>query len=239
MKRVLLIGGTDSSGGAGLTRDASVAHEHGCLAKPVVTCVTAQTNAAVRMIHEVPASVIVAQIDAAFADTPLDTVKIGMVGTRIVAKAIGDTLKSRNVPIVLDPVLTSTSGSKLSDEGSLESLIAIATLMTPNLEEASRLCDRPVAHCDAELSLQAKLLRGQGANAVLLKGGHGRGDTCCDHLFDNAGHQLFCLPRLMSQRRGTGCSLATALACELAFGQRLRSACDRAKKYVHDWIADQ
>lgn len=237
MSRVLLVGGTDSSGGAGLTRDAAVAHEYGCLAKPVVTCVTAQTNASVRMIHPVPVPVILAEIDAAFVETPPDAIKIGMIGGRATAEALARALTGVTVPIVLDPVLKSSSGSLLTEDGSLDDLIKRATLLTPNLEEAARLCGREPADCDAEISLQANMLREQGAHAVLMKGGHGTGALCCDHLFDDAGDQRFCLPRLPSGRRGTGCTLATALACELALGRTLRDACDRAKTYVQAWIA--
>ncbi len=237
MKRVLLIGGTDSSGGAGLARDIAVTNDYRHLAKPVVTCITAQTNTAVRLIHEVPAAVITAQINAAFADTPPDAIKVGMVGTGAAGDAITDALTSRNVPIVLDPVLKSSSGRTLSDAGSLQGLIAIATLLTPNLEEAARLSNRTFANCDAELSVQAEALRKKGAKAVLIKGGHGCGDICCDHLFDTLGRHRFCLPRLTLHKRGTGCSLATAVACELASDRPLRDACRRAKNYMQNWIA--
>ena len=236
MKRILLIGGTDSSGGAGLTRDTAVAHDLGCLGKPVVTCVTAQTNAAVTLIHEVPTPVIMAQIKAAFADTPPDAIKIGMIGTRQVADAIAEALRSQDVPVVLDPVLHATSGGKLGEDGALKRLIAMAGLVTPNLEEAAILTDRSFADGDGEMALQAEKLRKQGARAVLIKGGHGSGDMCCDHLFDERGHGKYCLPRLGQNKRGTGCSLATALACKMAQGQELRDACGGAKQYLHRWI---
>ncbi len=237
MKRVLLIGGTDSSGGAGLTRDAAVAHDYGCLGKPVVSCVTAQSNAAVHLIHEVPASVIVAQINAAFEDTPPDAIKIGMTGTSRTTNAIADALAQCRVPIVLDPVLRATSGGKLGEDGPLKRLIAMANLVTPNLEEAAILSDHPFAKCDSDIALQAEVWLGHGASAVLIKGGHGDGDMCCDHLFDSIGHCRYCLPRLKQSKRGTGCSLATALACELAQGLDIRAACSNAKEYLHSWIA--
>ncbi|MDF1671250.1 MAG: hydroxymethylpyrimidine/phosphomethylpyrimidine kinase [Roseovarius sp.] len=237
MKHVLLIGGTDSSGGAGLTRDTAVTHDLGCLGKPVVTCVTAQTNMAVHLVHQMPGLVIVAQIDAAFADTPPDVIKIGMIGARQAADAIADALIPRNVPIILDPVLRASTGGTLSEDGVLKRLISMADLVTPNLEEASALTNRPFAGSDNEIATQAEILRRHGARAVLITGGHGRGYNCCDHLFDEMGHLRFCLPRLKRSKRGTGCSLATAVGCKMAQGQEIRDACCDAKKYLHSWIA--
>ncbi|WP_372884834.1 hydroxymethylpyrimidine/phosphomethylpyrimidine kinase [Shimia sp.] len=236
MTAVLLIGGTDSSGGAGLTRDAATAHELGCIAKPVVTAVTAQTDRAVGEIHEVPAPVIAAQIAAAFDHTPPYAVKIGMVASAPAAAAIAAALRARAVTVILDPVLRASSGGALAAREFLAPLIAIADLVTPNLDEAAALSRLPVARSPADLERQAAALCGQGAGAVLIKGGHGQGPDCCDHLFDGAGQQVFCLPRLAQGRRGTGCTLATALACEIARGQELGAACARAKRYVHGWM---
>lgn len=236
MKHVLVIAGTDSSGGAGLTRDTAVASELGCSVKPVVTCVTAQTDAAVHMIHQVPPQVVVAQIRAAFADTPPDAVKIGMIGAGECADAIATALASCNVPIVIDSVLKSSSGATLFRGDCLEQLFPMATLLTPNLGEAAILTQRSPATSDAEIATQACLLLQQGAQAVLIKGGHGRGAECTDHLFDAAGHWRFSMPRLPKSNRGTGCSLATAIACNLASGQDLHDACHLAKNHIQQWI---
>jgi len=236
MKRILVIAGTDSSGGAGLTRDTATAEELGCLVKPVVTCVTAQTNTAVHSIHQVPLQAVVAQIKAAFSDTPPDAVKIGMVGTDDCANAIADALAVCTVPIVIDPVLKSSSGATLLRGSCLERLFAMATLLTPNLIEAGTLTQRPSAFSDAEIAKQAHLLREQGTQAVLIKGGHGRGDECTDHLYDAAGHWQYRMPRLPKSKRGTGCALATAIACNLASGQNLQDASRRGKEHIHRWI---
>jgi len=236
VKRILVIAGTDSSGGAGLTRDTAVTVELGCIAKPVVTCVTAQTNTAVHLIHQVPLQTVVAQIKAAFADTPPDAVKIGMIGTDECADAIADALALCTVPIVIDPVLKSSSGATLFRGGRLERLFAMATLLTPNLIEAGTLTQRPPADSDVEIATQASLLREQGTQAVLIKGGHGRGAECTDHLYDATGHWQYGLPRLPKNKRGTGCSLATAIACNLASGQNLQDASNRGKEHIHRWI---
>lgn len=238
MKRILVIAGTDSSGGAGLTRDTAVATELGCCVKPVVTCVTAQTNAAVHVIHHVPPWVVAAQIETAFAEAPPDAVKIGMIATAECGAAIAKALADHAVPIVIDPVLKSSSGGRLFLGDHLQSIFALATLLTPNLGEAAALTHRPPAVCDQEIEIQAKLLQQQGAQAVLIKGGHGSGAQCTDHLFDAMGHWRCSLPRLMKNRRGTGCSLATAIACNLASGHSLQAATRRAKQHIHRWIDD-
>lgn len=241
MKRIMLIGGTDSSGGAGLTRDAAVTQDHGCLAKPVVTCVTAQTNSAVSLIHQLPANVICAEIKAGFADTPPDAIKIGMVGSNAaglaIANALSCAMNGRDLPIVLDPVLKSSSGGVLSTRDGVAPLFQIASLLTPNLDEVAMLSGQPLAKTDAELSRQAGILRRHGAQAVLIKDGHGWGDACCDQLFEEQDHRRFCLPRLAQSKRGTGCTLATAIACQMALGHDLQKACWRAKIHVQAWMS--
>ncbi|SLN34258.1 Hydroxymethylpyrimidine/phosphomethylpyrimidine kinase [Roseovarius albus] len=237
MKRVLIIGGSDSSGGAGLTRDTAVAHEFNCLAKPVVTCVTAQTNAAVHLVHELPAPVIASQIHAALADGPPDAIKIGMVGSKDATNAIADALTGCVIPIVIDPVLKASSGGRLGDETALARLIQMSRLLTPNLIEAGALTKHPIARSEAEIITQASMILKLGAKAVLIKGGHSAEHTCCDHLVDKEGKHKFCLPRLEQEKRGTGCSLATVVACEIAWGSDLREACTRAKEHIHEWIS--
>ncbi len=239
MTRVLLIGGTDSSGGAGMTRDTIVASDHACLAKPVVTCVTAQTNSGVDLVQTVPAHVVAAQISAAYSDTPPLAIKIGMVGQRETAKAIAHALNKTNVPVVFDPVLRASTGAQLSDADALNGLLAQSTLVTPNLSEASRLAHDAIATNDDDIRFQADILRQNGAQAVLIKGGHASGANCCDHLFDGSGHVTLCAPRLPVDARGTGCTLSTAIACELALGRTLSDACRAAKAYVQRWLNDQ
>ncbi|MBT2131020.1 hydroxymethylpyrimidine/phosphomethylpyrimidine kinase [Aliiroseovarius lamellibrachiae] len=241
MKRIMLIGGTDSSGGAGLTRDTAVTQDHGCLAKPVVTCVTAQTNSAVSLIHQLPANIISEEIKAGFADTPPDAIKIGMVGSNAAALAIANALTCAmngcDLPIVLDPVLNASSGGVLSTLEGAAPLFQIASLLTPNLDEAATLSGQPLAKTSVDLSRQAGILRRHRAQAVLIKGGHRRGERCCDQLFEEQNRREFCLPRLAQSKRGTGCTLATAIACQLAAGHDLQKACWRAKIYVQAWMS--
>lgn len=237
MRPLLIIGGTDSSGGAGLTRDAAMARPFDTDVKPVVTAVTVQTGAEVRQIAAQPAALVAAQIAAAFDRDPPAAVKIGMLARSDIVTAVAAALRSRRMPIVLDPVLRASSGGALFTGGDLDELLPLARLITPNLEEAAFLTGRPQARSLDEICGQARLLLDRGARAVLIKGGHGAGPECTDHLFDDDAHLVFAAPRLRRKRRGTGCALATAIACELAAGERLSAACERAKTRIWHWIA--
>ncbi|MEP2715046.1 hydroxymethylpyrimidine/phosphomethylpyrimidine kinase, partial [Pseudophaeobacter sp.] len=238
MSRILVIAGTDSSGGAGLSRDIAMAASMGCSVSPVVTAVTVQTNAALIASHPVPPEIIGAQVRAAFApggESPR-AVKIGMIGTPEAARQLVQALP-QGIPIVLDPVLKSSSGGELMTAETLRLLLERVTLLTPNLQESARL-SAAFAPPDMNAALtqpstaeptqdpetlhwQADQLRATGVQAVLIKGGHGRGTDSTDHLYASAGHSSFAAPRLPVEKRGTGCSLATAIACALAQGNCL------------------
>ncbi|WP_282158392.1 bifunctional hydroxymethylpyrimidine kinase/phosphomethylpyrimidine kinase [Shimia thalassica] len=233
MTQIMIIGGTDSSGGAGLTRDTATAHALGVSVLPVVTAVTAQTDRAVVDMALMPPDLIAAQISAGFAGGRPSRVKIGMLGTRAIALVVAEALADCRVPVVLDPVLASTSGKSLLAGMLPEALIERADLITPNLVEAARLTGKG----DAGISDQASALLDRGAGAVLIKGGHGQGRDAVDHLFDQQGHYTFTAPRLAKGKRGTGCTLATAIACSLAQGKALDVACGEAKSFVHGWLS--
>ncbi len=239
MKRLLVIAGTDSSGGAGLTRDVAVATALGCAVTPVVTAVTAQTDDAIHDIHPIPSDVVRSQIEAAFEQGPPDAIKIGMLGMSDIAATLASALRDIDVPVVLDPVLKSTSGGVLTRKTRIEPLLARSTLVTPNIPEAAALTNSSCAVEGDDIAAQAAKLRAMGAGAVLVKGGHGEGAECIDHLFDPSGHFQLAARRLPVNRRGTGCALSTAIACHLALGQDLPEACRRAKAYVHRWISER
>lgn len=242
MSTLMLIAGSDSSGGAGISRDVATATQLGLHASPVLTAVTAQTDAAVLQNHPVPPHIIQAQIAAAISGTPPSAIKIGMLGSAQAAMAVKDSLASNTLPVILDPVLKSTSGASLYSNNTLRSnnslrdIFAITTLITPNLLEAASLTDLPVAITDADIQLQAAQLIAQGASAVLIKGGHGCGRDSVDHLFSAAQHIQFAAPRLPRQKRGTGCTLSTAIAGYIALGNPLKDACRLAKQHVHHWL---
>jgi hydroxymethylpyrimidine/phosphomethylpyrimidine kinase len=242
MSRILVVAGSDSSGGAGLSRDIAMAHSLGCSVSPVVTAVTVQTNQALMASHPVPPEIITAQVKAAFdpgGQCPL-AVKIGMIGTPQAAAQLSEALPI-GVPIVLDSVLKSSSGGVLMTPDSLAPLLQRVTLLTPNLEECTQLSgcypDINMAPDLPQLALQARHILARGVAAVLIKGGHAAGPQSTDHLFTTESHHAFSSPRLAKDKRGTGCSLATAIACELAQGTNLQEACAEAKKSVTDWLS--
>ena len=238
MSAVLVIGGTDSSGGAGLARDlATLAHLR-TRAVCAVTAVTAQSDRAVSAVHVVPVDVVRAQITAALATCAVAAIKIGMLATRATVEAVADALPPRGrVPLVLDPVLASSSGAALLDAAGRsalrELLLARATILTPNIPEAAALLEQPPAHAEAELVSQGRALLALGPEAVLLKGGHGTGLEATDLLLQSdAAPRRLSAPRLLATRRGTGCTLASAIAAALAAGCDVSEACVRAKQHV-------
>jgi hydroxymethylpyrimidine/phosphomethylpyrimidine kinase len=237
--RILVIAGTDSSGGAGLTRDTATATQLGCRVAPVVTAVTVQTGRALTCVSPVPARIIEAQICAALQDAPIAAVKIGMIGSDEAARAIARCLPP-DVPVVLDPVLKTTSGGTLGSGQSLAPLLDRVTLLTPNLDESAVLSGRPTSDTPGALRRQADALLASGVHggpkAVLIKGGHGTGAQSRDHLFSRCSHEVFTAPRLAREMRGTGCTLATAIACNLAKGLTVSAACAEAKRTLTDWL---
>ena len=179
---VLVIAATDSSGGAGLTRDVRVLTDFAVDALCVVTAVTAQSDKKVSAVHHVPPEVIRAQIAATFATRRIDAIKIGMLGTQATVEAVVEELTAagaslpNEIPIVVDPVLVATSGGVLLESGGRAaltgSLFRMATLVTPNVPEAAALLGELAAANEAELIQQGARLLGLGSRAILLKGGH-------------------------------------------------------------------
>ena len=237
MRAVLLIGGTDSSGGAGLVRDVYTLAQLDTGALCAVTAVTVQTDTRLEGIHAVPPAIVSAQIAAALTNAQLGAVKIGMLGSAAVVRAVASGLAASSLPVVLDPVLAaSAGGSLLAQDGRqalLEYLLPRVTVLTPNIPEAAALLSLPPAQEEGALLGQAQALLARGAAAVLLKGGHGTGAQSTDYLV-RAGRapQLLRAARAPHALRGTGCALATAVAAGLAAGLELGEACVRAKHYV-------
>jgi len=254
MPAVLVIGGTDSSGGAGLSRDLRVLTDCDVLGVPVVTGVTAQTHAAVHSMHAVPPEVVREQISAALESNVILAIKIGMLGARATVEAVARSLPVNDaVPIVLDPVLVASSGKALVDDSGREAmrelLLPNVTLLTPNIPEAAALLDAAASHgatathecvsCEAALHDEATLvdlaqrLRALGPQAVLVKGGHGSGEHCVDILSCDDGEIVrLSARRLPVTMRGTGCALASAIAAGLARGLPLPYACRFGKHYL-------
>jgi hydroxymethylpyrimidine/phosphomethylpyrimidine kinase len=233
-----VIAGSDSSGGAGIVRDVAVLAELGCEALCTVCAVTAQTHGQLVSVHHVPPQIVRAQITTALESAPIAAIKIGMLGTAATVSAVADSLpRGGTIPIVLDPVLLSSSGGVLLDEAGRAQmrsrLFPLATVLTPNIPEAASLCATAPATDREALLAQARSLLATGARAVLLKGGHAAGAESVDLLLTAEGRpQWLSSPRLDARCRGTGCALASAIAAGLAGGAAIEEACASAKDYV-------
>ena len=235
---VLSIAGSDPSGGAGIQADLKTFSALGCYGMAVITALTAQNTQGVTGVHVPDAAFIAQQIDAIFADVRVDAVKIGMLGSPEIVQAVAGAL-ARHKPqhIVLDPVLVATSGHSLGAPGVVgamrEKLFPIATLITPNLPEAARLAEVDMPADEAGLEHLARVLAGQGARAVLVKGGHLSGETAQDVLFTEGRVSHFSAPRVKTKNtHGTGCTLSSAIAAHLAKGFGLEQAVQKAKDYL-------
>ena len=237
MSAVLVIAGTDSSGGAGLTRDVRTLTRFATRALCVVTAVTAQSDTQLEAVHVIPAKLVRAQMTAALATCRVDAIKVGMLATRATVLAVTAALPATPLPLVLDPVLISSSGGELLDEAGRSALCTAllprTTVLTPNIPEAAALLGTHSARGEAQLLQQAAALLALGPRAVLLKGGHGDGAEAVDLLLAAAAPPRWLrAPRVDAMRRGTGCALASAIAAGLAGGLELAHACERAKQHV-------
>ena len=232
-RTALTIAGSDSGGGAGIQADLKSFSARGVFGASAITAITAQNTVGVTAIHPIPTDVVAAQISAVLDDIGADAVKIGMLASADIIHAVADALEGYGGPIVLDPVMVSKSGDALLAEEAVaalrDRLIPRATVLTPNLPEAARLTEKPVA----AIAEQASLLRGMGARAVIMKGGHGTGETCCDRLF--AETAMDCeSPRIDTRNtHGTGCSFSAALAAEMAKGESLETAFATSHAWLH------
>lgn len=235
---VLVIAGSDSSGGAGIARDVETVAAFGVRTCLAVTAVTAQTHDEVGSVEFIPADLVAEQISAALAANRIAAVKIGMLGTARTVAAVASALRAHpHIPVVLDPVLASSSGRLLLETDAITPLKAdlmrLCTVVTPNLIELALLCDAKTATNDAVLAKQAQHLVADGAQAVLVKGGHADGGQSTDILFrPDQPPVRFDAPRLQGTMRGTGCMLASAIAAGLAQDTSLEECVWRAKQYV-------
>lgn len=237
-KRLLTIAGSDSSGGAGLQADIKTASLFGVYAMTAVTAITVQNTCGVRRVEPVAASIVSDQIRACLEDIGADAIKVGMLASAEIVSAVTIALKkhARGIPIVLDPVLVSTSGKRLLPRDAigalLETLLPAALLITPNLPEAQTLTQvRGSNRNSAERA--GRVLMELGAKAALVKGGHGTASTVDDVLVWEGGVEIYGFPRLPTKHtHGTGCVLSTAIACGLALGFSLPLAVGRAREFL-------
>jgi hydroxymethylpyrimidine/phosphomethylpyrimidine kinase len=239
----LTIAGSDSSGGAGIQADLKTFAALGVYGASVITALTAQNTEGVSGIHQVPAEFVTAQIDAVFSDLAVGAVKIGMVAQPPVIDAIvAGLVRWSPKHVVLDPVMVATSGDRLLATEAVDALrtklIPLASVITPNLPEAAALLDEGVAADEAAVEKQGRRLLALGCKAVLIKGGHGEGAESIDYLVDSSGVTALAAPRIATKNtHGTGCSLSSAIAAELAKGADVGAAVRNAKAWVSAAIA--
>lgn len=237
--KVLVIAGSDSGGGAGIQADMKAVMAMGGYAATAITALTAQNTLGVHGIHPVPVPFIREQIAAVLEDIGADTIKTGMLGEAETVAAVAEEIERRaaGVPVVVDPVMVAKGGASLLADAAVDALrtrlIPRAILVTPNLPEAEVLLGSKVR----DLAEAAMALRALGAQAVLLKGGHGSDARVTDVLAHPGGIETFVMDRIDTQHtHGTGCTLASAIAAGLAQGLGLVAAVRRARAYVQEAI---
>lgn len=233
---VLTIAGSDSGGGAGIQADLKTFAAHGVHGLSAIAALTAQNTRGVQAVHVPPVAFLKAQLDSVFTDFDVRAVKIGMLANAKVVDTVADALETYQPKhVVLDPVMVSSSGHTLLETRAIrrlvDRLLPLATVITPNIDEAVLLLDHTI---DSDEEAEAALveLLALGAKAVLLKGGHLRGKTVIDRLDTGKALYEFEHPRLKVSGHGTGCTLSSAIAANLALKKSLPDACQVAGDYV-------
>jgi len=241
---VLTIAGSDGSGGAGIQADIKTFAALECYGLSVITAITAQNTMGVHSLYPLSAPCVIGQFEALAADIEIDAVKIGMLGNTAIINAVAALLRQlkEKPPIILDTILRSSSGATLLAPDAINlmktELIPLATLITPNLPEAAVLTGEtsPPATPEAIEKCAMKLLE-SGANAVLLKGGHGDGIECRDCLLADNRYVWFSSRKITTNNtHGTGCTLSSAIAAFMAKGEPIEVAVRSAKAYLDQAI---
>lgn len=232
----MTIAGSDSSGGAGIQADIKTMTANGVYAMSAITALTAQNTTGVQGIMAVDAKFLEQQIDSCISDIMPDSVKIGMVSQTELIKVIAERLRFYNVKnIVVDPVMVATSGAKLIEDSAIETLkselLPLAALCTPNIPESEILAEMKIESAD-DMITAAKIISDRYGCAVLCKGGHSLNDAN-DLLYENGKHRWFEGKRIHNPNtHGTGCTLSSAIASNLAKGFNLEESVEKAKDYI-------
>src|SRR3984957_3658771 len=236
--RVLIVAGSDSGGGAGIQADIKTVTALDGFAMTALTALTAQNTVGVHAVHPVPPDFIARQIEVVLSDLGADVIKTGMLGDSAVIDTVCEALHqfAPGVPVVVDPVMVAKGGHKLLADEAVDALrrrlLPLAAVITPTLPEAEALAGMTIASV-ADMRVAAAALLALGVPAVLLKGGHLPGDELVDLLATPDGIEVFASSRIHTKNpHGTGCTLASAVACGLAQGMTLRDAVARARAYV-------
>lgn len=236
MKTILTIAGSDCSGGAGIQADIKTITVHGMYAMSVITALTAQNTMGISGIYDVDPEFVGQQLDSIFTDIIPDCIKIGMVVSSDIVKVIADKLKQYKAgTVIVDPVMVSSSGSRLLSEEAQDTLVKdlfpIATLLTPNILEAQVLSGKVIT--TRQQQEETAVLLGQSyQTAVLIKGGHRIGEAE-DVLWENGEIHWYKASRINNDNtHGTGCTLSSAIACQLAKGETMKDSISKAKEYL-------
>jgi len=239
----MTIAGSDSCGGAGIQADLKTFSALGVFGASAVTAVTAQNTAAVSGINTMHADFVGQQIAACFADLPVGAIKTGMLANADITRTVVRELKRTReisgtlIPLIVDPVMIATSGASLLDERATatlwDELLPLATLVTPNLPEAAALTGRPE---DTDPETLGTLLLESGVGAVLVKGGHAKGETCRDLLVVHDAATAFDWPRAAGEFHGTGCAYSAAITALCARGHSLEVAISMSGEWLQRQI---
>lgn len=238
MKRILIIAGSDSGGGAGIQGDIKTVTMLGGFATTAITALTAQNTRGVFGIHEVPCDFIAQQMELVLSDIGADAIKTGMLHSAEVIHTIATCLTQHatHIPLVVDPVMIAKGGAPLLKPDAVDALkselLPLARIVTPNIPEAELLSGIRITG-EAEMLQAAEAIAKLGPRAVLIKGGHMEGDTLTDLLWDSGVITRFTSQRIATtSTHGTGCTLASAIATGLAQGVPLAQSVEKARDYV-------
>jgi hydroxymethylpyrimidine/phosphomethylpyrimidine kinase len=242
MRTALTIAGSDSGAGAGIQADLKTFAAHGVYGTTAITAVTAQNTMGVTMWQALPADLVIAQIEAVAGDIGADAVKTGMLATAAIVEAVAATIESLELPLaVVDPVMVAKGGDRLLEEDAIHAmraeLLPRAHVATPNVPEAEVLAGLPIRSLD-DMRAAARRILGLGPRVVVVKGGHLEGAEAIDVVCTPSEEYEVRGPRVSSRHtHGTGCTLASAIAANLALGASDREAIERARAYLAGAIA--
>lgn len=239
----LTIAGSDPSAGAGIQADLKTFEALGVYGLTVVTCLTAQNTCGISAMHPLPRKFITAQTEALFSDFSISAIKTGILTSAEMIEGVAVDLRKHagGIPIVIDPVIAASTGAEFMDDAAREALISdlapMATLITPNLDEAAAILELPQAETVTAMEAQAQALQEKlKCGAILLKGGHLEGtNEATDIFYDGQNCSSFSGPFIETRNsHGTGCTLSAAITSKLAYGHALKEAISLAKEYVRD-----
>jgi hydroxymethylpyrimidine/phosphomethylpyrimidine kinase len=238
MRRALTIAGSDSGGGAGIQADLKTFTAFQVYGLSVLTAITAQNTLGVQGVETLPPDFVALQIRSVLSDIGADAGKTGMLATKEIVAAVAEGVREFQLPnLVVDPVMVSATGHRLLDEDAVEAvktlLFPLATVVTPNLDEATILWGEKVNDLNG-MKEAAKAIEALGPRYVLVKGGHLSGPKIFDVLYDGKRFEVWDTPKIPTEHtHGSGCTISAAIAAGLAKGHKVKEAVDTAQRYIH------